>query len=58
MFRIYKGNTVVIEGESPLSITGVASDTQVAKGTYQAVRVEDGVESDRVDIPEIGRAHV
>lgn len=50
-FKIYKGNTVVDEGDSPLKITGVDPGTEVEKGEYQAVRVEDDEESDRVDIP-------
>lgn len=51
MFKIYKGESVVVEGESPLTITGIDPNTDVAKGTYQAVRVEDDRESERVDIP-------
>lgn len=51
MFRIYKGDTVIDEGESPLSITGLDPDTEVEKGEYQAVRVDGDNESDRVDIP-------
>lgn len=50
-FKIYKGNDVVVEGESPLSITGINPNTDVAAGEYQAVRVEDDRESERVDIP-------
>lgn len=50
-FRIYKGDTVVVEGESPLQITGVGADTEVSVGEYQAVRVDDDKESERVDIP-------
>lgn len=51
MFRIYKDDEIVVEGESPLTITGIEPDTQVVKGTYQAVRVENEKESERVDIP-------
>ncbi len=51
MFKIYKGESVVAEGESPLSITGLDPNTQIEKGEYQAVRVEDDRESERVDIP-------
>ena len=51
MFRIYQGDSVVVEGESPLSITGIAPNTSVPAGEYQAVRVEDDRESERVDIP-------
>ncbi|WZY36121.1 hypothetical protein NSR02_07180 [Bacillus sp. FSL W8-1122] len=50
-FKIYQGSTVIAEGESPLEITGVGADTEVAAGEYQAVRVADGKESERVDIP-------
>lgn len=51
-FRIYKKDgTKVVEGASPLVITGIAADTAVAKGDYQAVRVTNGVESSKVDIP-------
>ena len=42
---------MVVEGESPLTITGIEPDTQVVKGTYQAVRVENEKESERVDVP-------
>lgn len=51
MYKIYKGDSVVVEGESPLAITGLEPNTDVAKGTYQAVRVEGDKESERVDIP-------
>lgn len=51
MFKIYKKNEVIVEGESPLTITGIDPNTEVDKGTYQVVRVDDGVESERVDVP-------
>lgn len=51
MYKIYKGDSVVAEGESPLAITGIDPNTDVAKGTYQAVRVDGDKESERVDIP-------
>lgn len=51
MFKIYKGEDVIAEGESPLTITGIDPDTDVAEGEYQAVRVEGEEESERVDIP-------
>ena len=51
MFRIYKNDEMVVEGESPLTITGIEPGTQVVKGTYQAVRVENEEESERVDVP-------
>lgn len=51
-FRIYKKDgTKVVEGTSPLTITGIAADTQVAKGDYKAVHVLNGIESAKVDIP-------
>lgn len=51
MFKLYKGDTVVDEGESPLTITGLEPNTEVAKGEYQVVRVDDDKESERVDVP-------
>lgn len=51
MFRIYEGESVVVEGESPLAITGLDSNTEISEGTYQAVRIDGDKESDRVDIP-------
>ena len=50
-FKIYKGDDVVAEGASPLEIKGIGANKSVAKGEYQAVRVEDDKESERVDIP-------
>lgn len=50
-FKIYKGDEVIDEGESPLEITGVGANKEVAKGEYQAVRVDGENESKRVDIP-------
>lgn len=51
-FRIYKKDgTKVTEGASPLSISGLAAETAVAKGDFQAVRVTNDVESAKVDIP-------
>ncbi len=51
MFKIYKGESVVVEGESPLTITGIDPNTEITEGEYQAVRVEGDRESERVDIP-------
>lgn len=51
MFKIYKNDELIVEGESPLTITGIEPDTQVVEGTYQAVRVDGERESERVDIP-------
>lgn len=50
-FKIYKGDSVIVEGESPLTITGLNPNKEVTKGEYQVVRVEDDKESERVDIP-------
>lgn len=50
-FKIYKDDEVIAEGESPLAITGLDPDTNVAKGEYQAARVENDRESERVDVP-------
>ena len=49
-FKIYKGDDVVAEGASPLEIKGIGANKSIAKGTYQAVRVENEKESERVDI--------
>lgn len=51
MFKVYKGNDVIVEGESPLEIIGINTNTEVSEGEYQVVRVEDDRESERVDIP-------
>lgn len=51
MFKIYKNDELVVEGESPLTITGLEPDTQVSEGEYQVVRVDGERESERVDIP-------
>ncbi len=49
IFKIYKKDgTKVVEGTSPLSITGIAANTQVVQGDYQAVRVTNDVESAKV----------
>ncbi|MGN3394979.1 hypothetical protein, partial [Enterococcus gallinarum] len=50
-FRIYKGDTKIVEGASPLSITGIEPATEVAAGEYKATRVQNGKESAKVDIP-------
>ena len=44
-FRIYKGDTKIVEGASPLSITGIEPATEVAAGEYKATRVQNGKES-------------
>lgn len=54
-YRIYKGTEIVVEGASPLTITGEEANKDIAAATYQAVGVAtvDGKEqeSDKVDIP-------
>src|SRR5690606_8881736 len=50
MYKIYKEDVVVAEGESPLTITGINPNTNVDAGTYQAVKVDGEQESERVDI--------
>lgn len=51
-FRIYKKDgTKVVEGESPLTITGISADTEVAAGDYYAVASENEVESAKANIP-------
>lgn len=51
IFKIYKNDEVVVEGESPLTITGLNPDTEVAEGDYQAARVDGENESAKADIP-------
>lgn len=51
IFKIYKNDEVVVEGESPLTITGLNPDTEVAEGDYQAARIDGENESAKVDIP-------
>lgn len=53
-FRIIKGEEVVVEGASPLVISGIAPNTEVTAGTYKAIRLaenENELNSDPVDIP-------
>lgn len=50
-FKIYKGQTEVVSGTSPLTITGMEPNTSVPAGEYQVTRVVNGKESERVDIP-------
>lgn len=50
-FKIYKDDEVVAEGASPLAITSLDPNTEVAAGKYQATRVDGDRESERVDIP-------
>lgn len=51
MYRIYKKETKVVEGESPLTIKGLGPNKDILKGEYQVVRVDGKRESERVDIP-------
>lgn len=51
LFRLYKGNVKVGEGDSPLAIVGLLPSTPVVAGTYKVTRVVDGKESRKVDIP-------
>lgn len=51
MFRIYRGQKIVAEGDSPLTITGLESGKRTNKGTYKVTRVVDGKESEKVDLP-------
>lgn len=46
-----KDGTLVVEGASPLAITGLAAGAVVAAGDYVAIAVEGGKESTAVDIP-------
>lgn len=46
-----KDGTLVVEGASPLAITGLDAETVVATGDYVAIAVENGKESTPVDIP-------
>ncbi|ELU9030109.1 hypothetical protein SD642_002992, partial [Enterococcus faecalis] len=50
-YRIYKGSEKVVEGASPLTITGLDAGAKVAAGTYHIVRVQDEKESEKVAIP-------
>lgn len=52
MFKIYKDDTVIAKGKSPLAITGIEPNRDVKKGEYQVVRVDGDTESDRVDVPD------
>ena len=50
-FRIYLGRKIMAEGDSPLEITGLSQDTEYPAGTFEATRLENGRESERVDVP-------
>ena len=50
-FRIYRGVEIVAEGDSPLEITGLPQDTEYPAGRFEATRLENGRESERVDVP-------
>ncbi|MGM0206435.1 hypothetical protein IGI96_000904 [Enterococcus sp. DIV0421] len=51
-FALYKSsdNSKVTEGESPLTLTGLAPGTVVAQGDYKVSRIRDGRESAKVDV--------
>lgn len=52
-FKIYnKDGIAVVESASPLSILSLTPSTTYPAGTYKIVAVEDGKESDPVDVPE------
>lgn len=52
-FKVFKKDgTKVAQGASPLSITGIASNTVVKDGDYYAVAVENDRDSVKTDIPE------
>lgn len=50
-FRIYKGDSIVKEGPSPLTITGEEANKSVVAGEYKATRVKKEQESERIPIP-------
>lgn len=50
-FRITKDGNKVVEGLSPLTISGLEPNTAVAAGDYKVVRIKDGQTSAAVDIP-------
>lgn len=50
-FKIYKDGNEIASGPSPLIINGVGQNISIIDGEYQAVRVVDGRESKRVNIP-------
>lgn len=49
-FRIYKDDTVVVEGDSPLEIDGCNPNTDIASGEYEVTRLENEQESERVPL--------
>lgn len=51
-FKITKDDAEVVAGASPLTIPDLTAETNYPAGTYKIVAVEDGVESDPVDVPE------
>lgn len=53
-FNIYAKadlKTPVVSGASPLTITGLTADTDYAAGDYVISAVEDGNESEKVNVP-------
>lgn len=49
-FRIYKDDSVVVEGNSPLEIDGCNPNTDIASGEYEVTRLENEQESERVPL--------
>lgn len=48
-FKVYNGTEVIKEGASPLALTGLTASTNY---NLKISAVEDGKESDKVDVPE------
>ena len=51
-FRVYKkaDGAKIAEGVSPVGITGLAAGTAVSEGDYQVTRVQEGKESQKVNV--------
>ena len=43
IYRIYKKDELVAEGESPLTIKGLKPGQTIRKGTYQICTLENGL---------------
>lgn len=50
IYRIYKKDELVAEGESPLTIKRLKPGQTIRKGTYQICTLQNGLESERVDL--------
>lgn len=55
IYRIYKKDELVAEGESPLTIKGLTPGQTIRKGTYQICTLQNGLESERVDLQVLKR---